>query len=166
VVFEATGTLNLTGLIKITSGTSLAAVIPSVALVNLGAGPGMSQGVDVYSGLSFAPSNFGPGGASLPALGSGPRFAVSSNDLRVPVGFAGGAISASSTYEGTTLAALGAEPGTYLWDWGVDSVTLQIVPEPAAALLLWTAAFVACGRSRARSQPGTVSRGWGSRIWT
>ena len=54
--------------------------------------------------------------------------------LSVPAGYVSGtALSDTAIYSGTTLAALGVTPGTYVWTWGTtenQNFTLQIPPFP------------------------------------
>jgi hypothetical protein len=54
--------------------------------------------------------------------------------LSVPTGYVSGtALSDTAIYSGTTLAALGVTPGTYVWTWGTtanQNFTLQIPPFP------------------------------------
>jgi hypothetical protein len=64
--------------------------------------------------------------------------------LGVPSGYVSGSLLAgAATFPGTTLSAIGATPGTYVWTWGsgatADSLTLQVgaaAPEPSTILTL------------------------------
>jgi hypothetical protein len=66
--------------------------------------------------------------------------------LVVPGGYISGTpLAGTATFSGTTLVAMGATPGTYVWTWGsgntADSLTLLIgasaeVPEPGTLFLV------------------------------
>ena len=47
--------------------------------------------------------------------------------------------AASMTFSDETFASLGIDTGTYEWTWEGDSVTLSIVPIPAAVWLFGSA---------------------------
>jgi hypothetical protein len=42
---------------------------------------------------------------------------------------------ATGTYNSATFASLGLNEGSYLWSWASDSVTVKVVPIPAAVWL-------------------------------
>jgi hypothetical protein len=103
--------------------------------------------VDVYRSISGAPI-FGPGGETFSTVQTGDRFGAFSltDEIDVPHNYvSGSALHSGATWDNTTLAALGATPGTYTWTWGsganADSFTLHIgeappVPEPASLTVL------------------------------
>jgi len=120
---------------------------------------GIPTSVDNYQvGLPGQPPLFGDyfglGGLTPATTSSGLfAFSISSNPIQVltltvPAGYLSGeALTASATWDGTTISALGMTPGIYTWTWGTptnhpDSLTLNIgqaigqVPEPATLTLL------------------------------
>jgi hypothetical protein len=63
--------------------------------------------------------------------------------LILPTSYVSGTfLSATDTYDSTTIAALGLTPGTYTYTWGIgphaDSLVLYIVPKPASFVLMRT----------------------------
>jgi len=61
--------------------------------------------------------------------------------LSVPHDYVSGtSLCSTATWDNTTIAAFGADPGIYTWTWGTganaDSLTLIVTPEPGSALLL------------------------------
>ncbi len=145
VVVTGSGTIDLSGLAPYGGyGDFGAAIAPSQGTITIGSTN--FDAVNLYTGFN-GPSIFGPGGVTVASSGSGDKVAIAelSNQLAVPSGYvSGSALTDSSTYDNTTLAALGVTDGTYTWTWGsgadVDSFTLDIgplaVPEPASFALL------------------------------
>ncbi len=101
---------------------------------------------------SRAPGLFGSDLFTQPSVGSGSRFGIAAEAftgqtapaLVVPSGYVSGtSLSASNTFTGKTFASLGINPGSYVWSWGsgatADSLTLNIVPEPAGLAYLLAA---------------------------
>lgn len=120
-----------------------------------------SGAVTTYLGSS-GPANFGSGNESFAASSSGNAFGLSSTGIiAVPYGYNSGTpLSATATWDNTTLAALGVD-GTYVWTWGTggaaDSLTLEIGPVTAvpeistwAMMILGFAGigFVSCSRKK------------------
>lgn len=65
-------------------------------------------------------------------------------------------VTGTMTWSNTTLSAMGIAPGSYVWGWTGDSITLNVVPEPATCVL--ALAGLACGgysmwRRRGRRPP-------------
>ena len=95
--------------------------------------------VDVYSGLT-GPSNFGPGGDNYPTTGTTTGLVgFDGTDLYVPSGYVSGApLSASMTFDSTTLAGLGLQDGTYTYTLGSnptdDSFVINVGPVAATPL--------------------------------
>ena len=108
--------------------------------------------------ISIFPASFGSGSAKVATsstvntamtFGAGPPQIWIRQDYVL-----GTAVTGALTWAGSDFTTLGVDEGTYLWDWGGDSVTLNIggsgpgpapIPEPgtwaAAALLAGGAAF-------------------------
>jgi hypothetical protein len=149
VVASGTGSLNTTALSHIASGQINAQVWASAGLEQTGPVP--TPFVDAYSGIS-GPSSFGPGGQVLASTGSGDTLGIAESQLPLPVpviqlpqGYLSGSqLTSSSTWDNTTISALGLTPGTYTWSWGsgatADSFEIVIpsvsTPEPASLALL------------------------------
>jgi hypothetical protein len=136
------GTLDLTGLtFDSTSGGGTDAVIdPDSPLVAVGTTDNV---FDRYAGAS-GPAAFGTGTTQVFADSySGDLFGVSNFTgslwIAVPTGFTSGDTlgAASGTWLNQSFASLGMTPGTYVWSWASDSITLQVsaVPIPAAVWL-------------------------------
>jgi len=97
--------------------------------------------LDVYSPIR-PPTNFGPGGMTIPSFGTGPTIRLDATSLAVPSGYISGTPlhSSVSFYPGETPGSLGLTPGIYVWSWGAEStaetLTLTVVPEPSTLCLL------------------------------
>ncbi len=153
VVATGSGTLDTTDLtFQTQSYANRAAFFPDLGGVVLG--PASSTAYDLYSGVT-GPTSLGSASAEYASSGSGDFIGVQGNGgyLGVPVGYASGtSLSATSTWDNTTIAGLGLTPGTYTYTWGsgadADSITLKIssVPEPSTlviggiALAVWVIA--------------------------
>jgi PEP-CTERM motif-containing protein len=122
---------------------SLTADFSSGTWIWVGSGTGNFQ---EFSGPSLSgPASFGTASAALILADatSGPLagiIAQTTSGIGLPNGYISGTtISSTSTWFGTTIADMGFVPGTYVWTWGIggdaDSLTLNIVPEPATFAL-------------------------------
>jgi len=152
VVFAASGTVDFTGLSSFGLTVTQGAITPvSGALL---VGPSIDAITDGYEGVT-APGAFGTGNFILASTGTGETFGFISTLLLVPQGYASSApIAATSKYAGATFASLGLTPGTYIWTWSSDSVTLRIgsaVPLPPAIVLLGSA-LIGVGFTRRKPQ--------------
>lgn len=144
VVATGSGTLDLAGLTLVQTETSAPpAIIPLGGQILIGSAPASYH---IYR-LVTGPTSFGGGGDTVVSSGSGDDVGISSDDagVFVPLDYLSGAtLLSTATWDGQTLASLGATPGTYVWNWGsgptADTFTLDIgtaaVPEPAGILLL------------------------------
>jgi len=105
---------------------------------------------DEYEGSTTGPASFGPGPGASPNSTSGDVFDFygggATSLLTVPAGYVSGeALSDITTFDNTTLASIGAAPGSYVWTWGTganQSITVDVggsspngVPEPSALAL-------------------------------
>jgi hypothetical protein len=133
-------------------------------------GPTTQDWIDVLSGIS-GPSSFGSGAQFLADAGAGDKVGINANQLLfVPQYYASGAqVSSTSTWDNTTIAALGLTPGAYTWTWGgglsADTFVVNIqgstTPEPASACLLGVGAFglALMGRFRKLRRRPRILRG-------
>jgi hypothetical protein len=169
VVATGSGTIDLSGLTLVDSTVlgSSPQITPGEAFVVVGT---PSSGQDSYSGLS-GPSSFGSGSSIFGSSGSGDLLGFEEiiSLLFVPASYVSGtALSGSATFDGQTFATLGLTPGTYVYKWSSDSLTVKIgtasgvIPEPStwAMMLL---GFVSLGcialRRRASMRAATGWRG-------
>lgn len=142
VVFTSAGSLNLSGLTRNPSGTTtlFGGINTTVPYVVLGASPVTPVTVDLYQPTSI-PAAFGTDpNNKIANVGSGPRWGVFSSRVYVPTTYASGdSLAGSLAFNGATFQSLGITPGTYVWSWANDTVTLKVVPVPAALPLMATA---------------------------
>lgn len=133
IVITSTGSLNLDGLSKVFFNVEAKALFGDRNLV-IGKSPAEFIKVNQYQGFDL-PVGFQPTGS--PTGGSGPRWGFSKTTLLVPDGYeSGDPLNATSVFAGQTIQSLNLRPGTYTWKLPNDSVTLQVVPLPAALPLL------------------------------
>jgi hypothetical protein len=74
------------------------------------------------------------------------------NQVYLPAGYVSGTpINAFSLWAGHKLASLGLTPGSYKWTWGTgsadESLTITVIPEPSASLIV-IAGIVGLARRR------------------
>jgi hypothetical protein len=108
----------------------------------------------LYSLASTGPSNYGSGAETFTSSASGAAVGFEQggfDEIALPVGYTSGAsLSDSMTFAGTTIAALGITPGTYIWTWGsvgnesadffeITTNATSAVPEPASMVLVGSA---------------------------
>jgi hypothetical protein len=120
VVATFSGTLNLADLGRTTMGSIAAQIGGANAIV-------ASDGaIDTYFGFT-GPTSFGSGG-TVSGTSTGDAIALLGNFglLCVPTGYSSGTpLSAISTFVGT-VTSLGLTPGTYVYTWASDSLTVNI----------------------------------------
>ena len=93
--------------------------------------------------ITVRPANFGSGNTNFQIADSSTastsmQFRTTANDnLVIDPGYVlGTAVTGALTWNNKTFSSMGVTPGTYLWDWTGDSMTLNVVPEPSALSLL------------------------------
>ena len=144
------GSLNLNDLTSLSTNVAVSSLGGSQVYANpFFLGIGGSSHFDPY-GTIIGPTSVGSGTTSIIAssstgdfIGIGNGIGPGSNptDVGVPTGYVSGAsISGSSTWVGHSFSSLGIDVGSYTWSWGsglnADSVTIDVVPEPSAALFV------------------------------
>jgi hypothetical protein len=119
-----------------------------------GAGPGANVIIgfsavtpaDGYTTIS-GPSVIGDSTITIDAdIGNGGPFGInmSASRLLVPQGFTGGAVSATATWSNNSIDGLGLFPGTYIYTWPGDSLTINIErPASIPTLDEWALIFMA-----------------------
>jgi hypothetical protein len=137
VVVTGSGAIDLTGLTTIGTTEQLGSYLwPKFGLFELGSASSQLN-MDVYTGTLSGPSNFGNGPQSLPDTSFGDAL-IFLGSVSVPDGYVSDAsLLGGDTYDNTTLANLGATPGTYVWSWGDGAdqrITLDIVAPTATPL--------------------------------
>lgn len=111
------------------------AIVPQVAQIFVGAMPPAIA----YLVNGTGPADFGPGNGTAASSATGDPAGAINGGLVVPVGYVSGTPLAPSTttWAGTTIAALGVTPGTYVWRWGAgasaDSFTLEVASPGVSA---------------------------------
>jgi hypothetical protein len=138
VVLSGAGTINTTSLGSTLPYFRFSGVIPQASQFGCGlAGPGPFNSIIFTGGTITEPANFGTGGQTLGDSATGDFFGIgfanSTRRLFVPSGYTSGSfISGTTTFNSTTLATIGATPGTYTWSWGsganASSIILQVGP--------------------------------------
>lgn len=147
VVFTGSGELNLAGVSSNGGYTTPGGINPRTPFLGLGANPSdVNTEVDLYGLLEIPSVPFGSYVPTIADSGTGDHFGVddvvgAGPAFFVPNNYVSGApLSGSLTFNGTDFATLGIVPGAYVWNWGAganaDSITLNIVPEPATITLL------------------------------
>ena len=143
VVANGSGIIDTTGLVfSENTGAASALTFPIEGELITG----LATTSDLYDG-SFTPfSGFGSGGQTFASSASGDivDLDVGSGFLYLPTGYSGASLMSSATWDNTTLAMLGATPGTYEWTWGsganqnftLDVVAPAAVPESSSLALL------------------------------
>jgi hypothetical protein len=135
VVATGSGAIDLTGLSFDFTRPVSAFIDPSTGGIFTGPTIPDFKAADVYSGIT-GPGSFGSGAGRPASSGSGDLVGVV-GALFVPTGYVSGSpLSDTSTYDGQTLATIGATPGKFEWKWGTgpnQNFTLVIgeVPEPS-----------------------------------
>lgn len=163
VVFEAAGSLDLTGMsldfvgLAGIAGNTIFPEPPGgvvAPVVNINDG----TSVDLYSGFTSTPSSYGAGPSSSADFGSGSfslQAGTANANVRVPTGYVSGdLLSAMMVFLNSSFASLGLAEGTYVWHLPNDMITLEIggdavIPLPAPfALFLTGLAGIAAARRR------------------
>ena len=136
------GTLDISLMANLFNSPATAQINGSNTLFVAGlAGSDSTSGTsDVYGGVVLVPGSFGTLADSAD-ISSGPGVGANGDGLiLLPSGYVSGSIldPFSSTYVGDSFASLGLVPGVYTWDWASDTLTLNIVPIPAALWCLFS----------------------------
>jgi hypothetical protein len=151
VVATGSGTIDLTGLTSFSGASGSSFIEPNTGEILTGAG-NLTQ----YKGIT-GPTSFGSGGSTAAATsGNGDPVGLFAGNtgtvgeiLFLPTGYSGTtSLSDTATYDNTTLATLGATPGTYEWTWGTgpnQNFTLQIGAVPAPLIGHGLPALLAIG---------------------
>jgi hypothetical protein len=100
-------------------------------------GPATLAGGDIYSGVG-GPVSFGSGGLTSASTGSGDLVGVDgeAGEIAVPEDYiSGSALSDTSTYDNTTLGAMGLDVGTYVYSWEASPVVVAGSASPSQAIV-------------------------------
>ncbi|CAN7448283.1 IPTL-CTERM sorting domain-containing protein [Acidovorax sp. Leaf78] len=168
VVATGNGSLNTSGATFAASVPSPAFVIPNIGAALVGAAP-----ASIYAITTVGPADFGTGSSAGASSTTGDAAGFTAGAwIAVPGGYVSGAAltPSTTTWTGTTIAALGLTAGSYTWVWGAgptfDSFTVVVAasatPTSIPTLSEWaviglSAGIALCGLARLR-QRGTARR--------
>jgi hypothetical protein len=156
VVATATGTVDLSALSIIETGTPGNGMLPAFGVVQVGT----TLVEDNVWGNIAGPASFGPGTGLFEhsSSHSGDFFGVAGKGQGIEVSttyVSGAPLSGTATWADATFSSLGLTPGTYNYTWGsgptADTLTVNIVPEPAS---LWLGVI---------GSVGVIAQGWSAR---
>ena len=106
---------------------------------------------DEYTGASLVGA-FGPSNTDTDfSSGTGDEFGINQDKVLVYKNYVSGTpLSATNTIAGETFASLDLTPGSYVWSWSSDSITLNIgaVPVPPAVWLFGSGLLGLVGMAR------------------
>jgi hypothetical protein len=159
-VATGSGAIDVTGLTLAPNNLVLSELEPDEAFISTGA----SAYSDIYSS-SFAtgtfitgPANFGSGGLTFPASGSGDLVGIwgAIPELFVPLGYVSDSpLSDTTTYSAPNVPSLGVTPGRYEWTWGSgadQNFTLIAIETPEVSTwAMMLLGFVGLGLMRYQS---------------
>jgi hypothetical protein len=157
IVANGSGTINLTSLQQVPGPAfTNAAMGPGGADILVGSTPFAAGSFNAYQGGIIPQSlSFGPGLTTTANTGSGSIVGVvwTYRAIVVPSTYVSGAyLSDSATWDNSTLSSLGLTPGSYLFHWPSDSLTVNIlsspIPEPTSLSLLGIGSVALLGRRR------------------
>lgn len=143
VVFSANGSLNTSSLNRAPDWENRVAGFNSDYFA-LGSSFN-SEGTHIISAYSYYPTthpgDFAGFGPIMPAddaeglgIGASKTEGSQSGFIFLDRTYLGGSFNGSKAkYFNTTISDIGLIPGSYTWSWGTDSLTLNVVPLPAAA---------------------------------
>lgn len=133
VILSGSGTMNTTSLGTPISYFRGSGITPVGSQFGCGvAGPGPFNCLIFTGGTLTSPANFGTGGPTNGSSATGDFFGIGfyngNKNLFIPTGYTSGSfISGTTTFNSTTLSALGATPGTYTWSWGAGATASSII---------------------------------------
>jgi hypothetical protein len=129
VIMSGSGSLNVTGLIEGSVQTA-GGVNGTLGYWVIGQSNLFFARKFFGNNLNVYPNSFGSG-YTAPTSYSGQTFGIQDGslgkDIILPIGYTSGSpLSGTATFANKTISSMGLTPGTYLYDWGSDSITLQI----------------------------------------
>jgi hypothetical protein len=152
VVAVGSGSLNVSALTFLSSGTFPSNIVPASGLYRGGVGDVLFSATNSIVG----PLNFGTGNVNnIANIATGDQVGITAFNGRlfVPVGYvSGNSLSHTSVWTNQSFATLGLAEGTYVYSWGTgpnaDSLTINAsitaVPEPSALTMTFLAAIAGC----------------------
>jgi hypothetical protein len=129
VIMSGSGSLNVTGLIEGSVQTA-GGINGTLGYWVIGQTNPFFARKFFGNNLNVYPNSFGSG-YTAPTSYSGDTFGIQDGsigkDIILPLGYTSGSpLSGTATFANKTISSMGLTPGTYLYDWGSDSITLQI----------------------------------------
>ena len=129
VIMSGSGSLNVTGLIEGSVQTA-GGINGTLGYWVIGQSNLFFARKFFGSNLNVYPNSFGSG-YTAPTSYSGDTFGIQNGslgkDIILPLGYTSGSpLNGTATFANKTISSMGLIPGTYLYSWGSDSITLQI----------------------------------------